>query len=262
MKKHDPINKIANKTGFFISLYIPVEKSFTHKDFVTMVHSHLRDLMHTGHSLVKREDKYLGAIIEKIKENLEIIDTRGAKSVVVFAGKDFFEVLKLPVVIPLKMHVGEKLYLEPLSKSFEENPPFIVVLIDRNRAKIIEVNFSLEEAKSKVINSDVPQRIQAKGDNMGREDKILRHIEDHLHRHLVKVVKELKSFENSFPDELIVIGAQKELVGKFKNLLSKDFQKKVIGFFGAEVDDNETELLKKAHKIVDEFLERKAWGKT
>ena len=95
---------------------------------------------------------------------------------------------------------------------------------------------------------------------MGRESKILRHIEDHLHRHLEKVLIETKRFEKSYPDGLIIIGAQKELVGRFENLLPKDLKLKVVGNFGANVDDNEAEVIKKAQKIVDDYLERKSWN--
>ena len=73
-------------------------------------------------------------------------------------------------------------------------------------------------------------------------------------------LKELREFEKNHPDGLIVIGAQKELVGKFTRELSKEMQAKVIGNFGANVDDNETDLIKKAQKIVDEFIENRTWA--
>src|SRR3989344_4898593 len=208
MKKHDPLTKLASKTGLFISLYMPVDRTWTKKDLTTMIHSHLKDLSHTAHNLKKTEDKYLNALLQKVKDSLENVDTRGAKTVVVFAGRDYWEVLKLPITVPLRVHLDKKPLLAPLTEAYEENPPFIIALIDRDRGKIIEVNFAFEEAKSRVIKSDVPQRILAKGDDMGREDKILRHIEDHLHRHLRKVAGEIIKMEKSFHTGLIVIGAQ------------------------------------------------------
>ena len=93
-----------------------------------------------------------------------------------------------------------------------------------------------------------------------QQNKIFRHIEDHLHRHLVEVVNELKTFEKNYPDGLIVIGAQKELVGKFTRELSKELQAKVVGNFGANADDNETEVIKKAQQIVDNYIEDKVWN--
>jgi len=69
-----------------------------------------------------------------------------------------------------------------------------------------------------------------------------------------------KKFEENYPDGLIVLGAQKELTGKFKRILPKALQKKVIGDFGANVDDNETDLIKKAQKIVDKYLENRTWS--
>lgn len=253
------IKKLSSRDGLFVSFYLPVRAGETRKEFVTTFRSHLKDLKHAAKNLRHREEKHLDAIIKRVEDFLDTADTHKTKSLVIFASKNFFEVLKLPVEIPLRAHVGTKPLLSPLTTAIEENPPFLVVLIDRGSARIIEVNLGEEEARSKMIKSDVPQRILAKGNDMGRESKILRHIEEHLHRHLEKVLIETKRFEKSYQDGLIIIGAQKELVGRFKGMLSKDFKPKVVGSFGANVDDNETEVVKKAEKIIDSYLERRAW---
>lgn len=254
------INKAKNITGLFISLYLPVTKSSTRSDLTSLANSQLKDLLNSTPNLSESATKTLESAILKIKDYLDIIDTRGVKTVAFFSGTDFFEVLKLPLEIPLKAHADKKLFITPLTTATAENPPFILVLVDRNAAKVIEINISGKDTKSQSIKSDVPQRILPKGENMGMEDKILRHIEDHLHRHLLKVSKELNKFESLCPNGLVVIGAQKELVGKFKKLLSKSLQNKVIGSFGANVDDPETEVKKKAQKIVDYYLVKKAYG--
>jgi len=253
------IKRLSSKNGLFVSFYLPISPGETRKEFVTTFHSHLKDLKHAARNLRHKEEKFLDTIIEKIEDYLETADTHNTKSLIIFSGKDFFEAFKLPVTIPLRTHIDDKPYLNPLSTALEENPSFIIVLIDRTKAKIIEVNLGQEEVKSKLIQSDVPQRILAKGAGTGKESNILRHIEDHLHRHLLKVAKELEKFEKGFPDGLIIIAAQKELVGKFKSLLPRSIQPKVIGNFGADTDDNESGLIKRAQRIVDDYLEKRAW---
>ena len=254
------IKKLSARDGLSVSFYLPVRTGETRKEFVTTFRSHLKDLRHSAKNLKHKEEKYLDAIIKKVEDFLDTADTHKAKSLAIFASKNLFEAIKLPVEIPLRTHIDTKPLVSPLTKVLEENPPFLLVLIDRESARLIEVNVATEEAKSKVMKSDVPARILAKGDDMGRESKILRHIEDHLHRHLEKVLIETKRFEKSYPDGLIIIGAQKELVGRFENLLPKDLKLKVVGNFGANVDDNEAEVIKKAQKIVDNYLERKSWN--
>lgn len=239
MNTRQIINHLLTRNGLTVSLYLPVDPGESKKDWLTKVHSHLRDLRHSAQNLEKRGEKYLDAVISEVEGFLEDFDSRGTKTLVVFAGKDLFENLKLPVTLPLQAHVENKPSLAPLSEALEENPPFLLVLIDRTAGKVVEVNLLQEEASSKIIKSDVPQRILARGDNMGREDKILRHIEDHLHRHLEKIVVEVKKFEKNYPDGLIVLCAQRGLIGKFKRLLPKSLQSKVIGNFGANVDDNQ-----------------------
>ena len=259
MNVNQIIKRLSSRSGLFISFYLPIHPGETRKEFVTTFRSHLKDLKHTAKNLKHKEEKYLDATIKKVGDYLETVDTHKTKSLVIFAGRDFFETYKLPVSISLKTHIGTKFLLSPLSRAFEENPPFIIVFIDRTAAKIVRVNLGTEEAKSKVIKSDVPQRIQAKGAGTGRESKILRHIEDHLRRHLKKVLSEVERYEKAYPNGLIVIGAQKELVGKFKRLLPKNLKIKVVGDFGANTDDNEAQSIKKAQKIIDSYLEKEAW---
>jgi len=252
------ISQLSAKSGLFISLYLPIDPGETRKEFVSTFHSHLKTLRQTAKNLKHQEEKYLDAIFKKIANYLESVDTRGTKTLAIFAGKDFFETFKLPVSIPVQAHIDIKPLFAPMTKAFSENPPFLLAVIDRDKAKIIEVNLAREEVESKIIKSDVPQRILAKGEGMGKESKILRHIEDHLHRHLIKIVQELERFEQSYPNGLVVLGAQKEYTGKFKMLLPKGLRAAVVGDFGANLDDNETSMIKKAQKIIDEFLERKA----
>jgi hypothetical protein len=253
------INKLSRQNGLIISLYLPISPGETRKEFVTTFHSRLKSLRQAAKNLRHKEEKFLDAIIKKIESYLDSVDTHSAKSLVVFAGKNLFEAIKLPVQTPLRSHIDDRPFVSPLTRTIEENPPFLLVLIDRQSARLIEVNIGEEEAKSRILKSDVPQRILAKGADTGRESKILRHIEDHLRRHLEKVLYETKRFEKTFPNGLIVIGAQRELVGKFKRLLPKTLKAKVVGDFGANVDENETYLIKKAQKFVDNYLEREAW---
>ncbi len=259
MNTRQIIRTLSQRNGLIVSLYLPVLPSQTRRDLATIFHSHLKDLLHTAKNLKHSHEKYLDAILEKIDTWLSKADTRNAKTLVVFAGKDIFKTLKLPVSLKTRVHIANKPLLAPLTEAIEENPSFLLVLLDRDKAKLIEVNFSSEEAESKLIESDVPKRILARGDNMGRESKILRHIEDHLHRHLFKVVEEVKSFEKNYPDGLLVIGSQKELVGKFTRLLTTPLKKRVIGDFGANVDDNEAQVISKAQTVVDQYLEKVAW---
>jgi len=259
MNVNQIVKRLSTTDGLLISLYLPIATGETRKEFVTTFRSHLKDLRHTAKNLKHQQEKYLNLIIKQIENYLETVDTHNTKSLAIFAGKNLFETYKLPVSVPLKAKIDTKLLLSPLSNAFDENPAFIIVVIDRTIAKIIEVNLGLEETESKVIKSDVPQRILAKGADTGRESKILRHIEEHLHRHLEKVAAEVKKFESTHPKVLLIIAAQKELVEKFKKLLTENLKVKLIGDFGANVSDNETQVIRKAQKIVDLHLEKEAW---
>lgn len=254
MNSYKLIEKLSARSGLVISLYIPFSPRKSRKELLSFIHSHLNELRRSAENLEKNEAKYLKATLDKVEGHLVHFDTRGAKSVAVFAGKNFFEALRIPVKVEPEFHIGRTVMLETLTKVLNENPPFIIVLLDRTQGKLIEVNVGEAEAESRLIKNDVPQKVKSGDDMWDQQNKIFRHIEDHLHRHLVEVISELKGFEKNYPNGLIIIGAQKELVGKFTRELSTEMQAKVIGNFGANADDNETDVIKKAQKIVDKYL--------
>ncbi len=260
MNNYKIIEKLSSRSNLTISLYIPLDSN--RKELQSFIHSNLNKLRHSAKNLTGNEEKYLRATLRKIEDYLTNFDTRGAKSIALFAGKNFFEVLRIPVIVEPQFHIGRKPVLETLSKILDENPPFIIILLDRTQAKLLEVNVGEEDAQSRPIKNDVPQKVKSGDDMWDAQNKIFRHIEDHLHRHFVKVVDELKKFEKSYPDGLIVIGAPKELVGKFYRELSKETQAKVIGNFGTNADDSETDVIKKAQKIVNRCLENRVWSLT
>ena len=156
------IKKLSTRNGLFVSFYLPIRPGETRKEFVTTFRTHLKDLKHAAKNLRHKEEKYLDAIIKRVEDFLDTADTHKTKSLAIFAGKNFFEAIKLSMEIPLRAHVDTRPLVSPLTRAIEENPPFLLVLIDRQSARLIEVNLGEEEARSKIIRSDVPKRILAK----------------------------------------------------------------------------------------------------
>ena len=61
------IKKLSSRDGLFVSFYLPVRAGETRKEFVTTFRSHLKDLKHAAKNLKHREEKYLDAIIKKVR---------------------------------------------------------------------------------------------------------------------------------------------------------------------------------------------------
>lgn len=242
------------KDGLFISLYLPIDYRWSRKDFLSNIRSHLHDLQEASDNLPAGKEKYLAALVNKINKYLETVPTQGMKSLAIFSGEDLFLPIKLNTPVPFQAHIGNTLDLIPLKEAEASDPPYLLAIIDRTQAKILLVNHSQTEKESVMIKSDVPQRILAKGGHMGREDKILRHIEDHLHRHLKKVAQQIISLEKSYHTGLLVVGAQIELVGRIQDLLPTSMKKNLIGHFGANIDDKEVLIIEKAEVIVQKYL--------
>lgn len=122
---------------------------------------------------------------------------------------------------------------------------YFVLLADRKRAIFVLVNNGAVEKEEEHVVSDVPQKVKHGYDIRSQQDKILRHVEDHLHRHLQTVGKEAEAFVKGTLVTGILIGGHKDLFGKITGHLSQQLSKKIKGHFVAELKVPFNTVLKK-----------------
>lgn len=235
-----------------VSLYLNIIPQETWKDFLAKLNSKITEQKKESEikfgSKVRKDVFFL---LEKIQNEVEKeIDLHGAKSIAAFADPNHFIILKLPQETEDHLIIGKTFHLTPLLNLFQESPETTLVLVDRNKAKFYDLSLERIKFTSRIILSDVPQKIQAPGENMGREDKILRHIEDHLRRHFKKVVAELENHIKKSKPKYIILGGEKEVILKFQKILPQKIAKLVIGSLSANVGTEEGKLLLKTRKII------------
>lgn len=94
----------------------------------------------------------------------------------------------------------------------------------------------IEEHKD-FFNGTVPQKVRAnERDFYGRSNKIFRHIEDHLNRHLKLIANTVYNFIKGKNINFILIGGHKEMLSKIKNHLPKTLKKMIRGEFVTELN--------------------------
>ena len=132
---------------------------------------------------------------------------------------------------------------------------YIVLLVDRKKVMMFTLldGKAVGEHRELVIN-DVPQKVRANEQQYyGRSDKIFRHIEDHLHRHLKTIVEEIVAFSKKQSITGIVVGGHKEFFGKIDTHLPQSLSQKVKGTFVTELNAPFNDILHRATVVITDI---------
>lgn len=104
------------------------------------------------------------------------------------------------------------------------------------------------------ILNDVPQNVRANEEHFyGRSDKIFRHIETHLHRHLQKVVTAVSQFAKSDEITGVLLGGHEEIFKKVKKHLPLNLSRKVKGTFITELKGSFNDVIRTANRIISDI---------
>ncbi len=218
--------------------------------------SQLHSLIHQN--LSDDEQKFWRKDIDKIDEYLrQFFDRSDKRSVVFFsAGKNLWEVLEFEFFLPplvLGLHAP---YLKPIEEALATYRKYLVLLVDREKARLFTVHLGKIEEHKDFFDGEVPQRVKAKTINLGRTDKIMRDIEGHLHRHLQLINKKTREFIRGKNIHFIILGTHQELLAKLKLHLVYPLNKMVLGEFITELNIPLNIVLRHSKNVVSKINRR------
>ena len=187
----------------------------------------------------------------KIEEYiLQSFDRADKRSLVFFsAGPNLWEVLAWEFPLPSRLVVLNHPYLGPLKKALVLHGRYMVLVVDREKARMFTVCLGKTEEKREIMLDMVPQKVKAKKIDYGRDDKIPRHIEAHLHEHLKRVAKETHEFAKGKKISFLLLGGHKELLPKIRKRLLYPQNKMVLGEFVTELNVPLNEILKHSKQL-------------
>lgn len=213
--------------------------------YLTLLHS----LIHQN--LSAEEQKFWQGDIAKIEEYLhEFSSGMEARSVVFFsAGENLWEVLEFGFFLPPQVKRLNPPYLKPIEEALKTYQKYLVLLVDREKARIFTVHLGEIEEHKDIFDGEIPQRVKAKTINLGRTDKIMRDIEGHVHRHLQLIVQATKEFITGKNIHFIIIGGHHELLPKLKKHLQYPLNKMVLGEFVTELNIPLSDILEHSKTV-------------
>lgn len=215
--------------------------SYFLSQFRSLVHQNLSEFeRRVWQEDIKRIDNYLH----------EFLNRSNVRSYVFFtSGKHFWKVLDFEFFLPPICKISNMPYLKPLEEALEKHNRYLILLVDREKARLLTVNLGEIEEHKDVFNGEVPQNVKAKKIDWGRDDKILRHIEDHLHRHLQIIAKATKEFAKGKNINFLIIGGHAQMLPKIKKHLPYPLNKMVRGEFITELNIPLSKILTLSKKV-------------
>lgn len=135
-----------------------------------------------------------------------------------------------------------------------------MLLADRRRLKIFTLFQNSVSSYKELVFNDVPQKVKHGDDTWDQQDKINRHIENHLHEHLKSVSDIVKNYVLKNPIDRVILGGHKDMFAKLKKHLPYPLSKKVMGNFVTELKVPLNTILGKALLEIEK-LEGKNLGK-
>jgi peptide subunit release factor 1 (eRF1) len=250
-KTIERLKTYTNSSDPILSIYfhLPVPKRYTNTTIVNKLQSCINaNMSFKQREAMKNNIRYIVGFMQDYQQ------ARGEETLAFFSGGDnLFEVLHLPYKIPNTVKCAHEPYLEPLYQAQEDTRRYLVILSDKQKAILYTIFAGSLEAQEEVFDDSVPHDAQGRWANAPRaqrNDKLQRHIHEHLQKHFAYIASRAVSFIKNKPIAGVILGGHKTEMSQFKEHLPKNLKEKVVGNFVSELNTNFNEILGKSKEVV------------
>ena len=168
------------------------------------------------------------------------------------AADDFFEVVESPRPVRNEVVLNQTPHVRQLQSLLDEYERFLVVLVDRQRARLFRFELGELEEQTEVFDA-VPRR----HDQGGRSAKnIQRHTDELAHRHLKHAAEVIFEAVQGRPVDHLVLGGPQEVVREFETLLHPYLRERVAARLSVMVTASPEEVRHAALEVECEVERR------
>jgi peptide chain release factor subunit 1 len=260
ISKHDLERILAHDSGdrqvfsLFLDMSVNSDNKRTYRVFLNQRRAQFAEL-DSERSHHPREA--IGRVFQKVEEWIEAEYREENRGVVIYAelGGDWFEALQFPVSVANRLVIADRPAVGPLAQVLESYHHHGVVLLDRERVRILSVYLGTLLDEIEVHGQPYPAAhdVQAGGYSQMRFQR--RKLEEmrHFFREFAKEVEEFVSRYQ--PRDLIILGTE-ENVAKFREFLPEPVQSRIIHTGAMRVGESTSEILAHVEPFVEEERER------
>jgi peptide chain release factor subunit 1 len=264
--------EIESSSGTAVTFYfqprIPQNKA--HREEMILI----KDLVRDARRELERKGNLnaASASLDRIQRIAEELQRNGSRSKAVFACNepDIWQEFDLPADVgETALHVNTRFRLTPLASAVLAVPPATVVLVDRERARILELNMEELKAIEEIVD-DVPRRVKTEGFGGYNAGRLERSIGNEEMRHYKHVAERLLERYNRGDLHLLLIGCRPETLADFEPHLHDYVRQRMVGRLdvdpthpeGGNVREEATRKLEQYRKSEEQALIREVLGES
>jgi len=247
------LSVMSGDGNFFVSLYLNVNPiTNTKGDYII----HFRNMLkETVEKVSKDAIKKTKSDIERIEVYLSGNKREFKKGLVIISSQPlgFWRNYHLSLPVKNELVLDNAPYIKPLLTLMEEFPRYVVLLVDKESARIFLIHLGNIEIYTELLTPDVPGRHKKGGWFALEQSRYKRHIDYHISLHMKDVIRTLEGLIYKEAINRVIIGGTEEAVIKIKGMLSQTILNKVISTFHPEKIAGDKDVLDKTLKIIEGF---------
>ncbi len=266
------LSEIRSSEDYYVSLYLNVNPLTNPRgEFVVHLKNMIKDV---SEEIEKKLYRKVKPDLEKMSSYVTANKREFKKGLALFSssGKGFWREYNLSLPVKNTLVVDNTPYIKPLVDIMDNNPRYLILLVEKDEARIFVVHLGEIVEYGEVMTPDVPGKHKKGGWFALAETHYQRHIEYHVGLHLKEVARKLESFLSREEIDIVFVGGSEEAVVMFEELLPEPARAKIRGHFAAEMFLSSDEVLRRAEplisvyetekekKVVDELVTRALKG--
>lgn len=232
---------LSGPDSLILSLYVNIDQSNAvnlNRGFERAVETCFRQMLEAQIAAENNRPKF-ETEADRVLRFLKNYTPKG-KGLVIFSDSshDFWWQRDLQVAVPTEARWSPKPWVRPLFEVIEDHDRFVVVLMDKQRARVLTVDAEGMQQQAEVL-SDVPNKHSTTGtDHIWSQGQMDRDHTNHIKWHAKRVADELAAIIDRKKLSRIVIGGPVEATSLFTNELPKRLQQMIIGSISVPLDSN------------------------
>jgi peptide subunit release factor 1 (eRF1) len=248
------LNNYSPSESPVVSFYLALDRREPGEDKVTF--TELKNLLKAGQEDLGRwPEEYhmeIALYLPRIEEIAE--EERGGTSrgLAVFAGRNLWQVYRLPLPAGNRIVIDRTPYVKPLIQLFRRHPRYCAVLVDKERARLFLIQMGEIQDYSMVLD-EVPKHHEQGG---WAQARLQRRHDDYVMHHLKRSAELTFEFFQREGFQHLVIGGTEELTSAFYDRLHTYLQERVVSFLQISTVASPSEVLEQTLQAMQEAKER------
>jgi peptide chain release factor subunit 1 len=224
----------------------------------------VKDLIKQRQKEIKEQElspevrRSLNSDLRKIRDYVQLkFQRNGVRTLILIScsAKKYWKVLTVQMPLQSQLIIGSKPYVRPLSLLLDEYRRFLVILVERAKARLFEVYAGEIDEYTDVLD-DVPGKVKMGGYGGYEERRIERHIEDHVRRHFKRVADvAFELSKRNSHDAVILLGSEQN-TNEFRHYLHITLQDRIAATAVEEFTVNVKDVLERVTRLDREIKDR------